>query len=128
MKMRLWLLCLLVAGAAWAQEFDRTAAVGEYFRHHNADLAETPHISNTPRKFSWVRKVTAFDRDGWKCVVCADTENLEMDHAVALMNGGSNEIENLYALCRTCHIVKTRMDRSLKRHRVKLVQTTETLP
>ncbi len=124
MKMRLWLLCMLIAGAACAQDSDRTASVGEYFRTHNEALADTPHPGNTPRKFSWVQKVTAFERDGWKCVVCADTENLEMDHAVALMNGGSNDIDNLYALCHTCHVVKTRMDRSLKRQRVKLVQST----
>jgi hypothetical protein len=128
MKVRLWMLGLLIAGAALAQEFDRTAAVGEYFRQHNAALADTPHTENTPRQFSWVRKVTAFDRDGWKCVVCGATENLEMDHAVALMNGGGNDIDNLYALCRTCHVVKTRMDRSLKRQRVKLAQAAAPPP
>ena len=79
--MKKWIaaLFLLAASVAQGQEFDRTAAVGEYFRAHNAALAETPHSGNTPRQFSWVRKVTAFDRDGWKCVVCGSTNNLEMD-------------------------------------------------
>ncbi len=123
MKKCLWMLCLLMASMAWGQSFDRTAAVGEYFQLHNAGLAETPHPGNTTRQFSWVSKVTAFDRDGWKCVVCGATSNLEMDHAVALMNGGCNEISNLYALCHTCHVEKTRMDRSLKKHRVQLART-----
>ncbi len=122
MKKRLWMLCLLMAGVAWGQAFDRTAAVGEYFRIHNAALSEVPLTGNTPRQFSWVRKVTAFERDGWKCVACGATNKLEMDHAVALMNGGSNAITNLYALCHTCHVEKTRMDRSLKKHRAQLVQ------
>lgn len=121
MKMCLWILCLLMAGMAWGQEFDRNAAVGEYFQLHNAALVETPHPGNTTRQFSWVSKVTAFDRDGWKCVICGATNSLEMDHAVALMNGGCNEISNLYALCHTCHVEKTRMDRALKKHRVQLV-------
>ena len=124
MDMKKWIaaLFLLAAGVAQGQEFDRSAAVGEYFRVHNAALAEIPHEGNTPRQFSWVRKVSAFDRDGWKCVVCGSTSNLEMDHAVALMNGGCNDISNLYALCHVCHVEKTRMDRSLKKQRVGLAK------
>ncbi|NLG35717.1 MAG: HNH endonuclease [Lentisphaerae bacterium] len=117
------ILLLLWGGTAWAGDEARVAAVAEYFRTHNTPIAETPHTTNTPRKFSWVRKVTAFERDGWKCVACGATENLELDHAVALMNGGSNDLDNLYALCHSCHVMKTRMDRSLKRHRVRLAQT-----
>ena len=128
--MKKWIaaLFLLAAGVAQGQEFDRSAAVGEYFRTHNAALAETPHSGNTPRQFSWVRKVTAFDRDGWKCVVCGSTSNLEMDHAVALMNGGANDISNLYALCHVCHVEKTRMDRSLKKQRVSLAKAQPSPP
>ena len=125
MKKCIWALILLLAGWAQAEDFDRTAAVGEYFRAHNAAVAETPHTGNTPREFSWVRKVTAFDRDGWKCVVCGATNHLEMDHAVALMNGGCNDISNLYALCHACHVEKTRMDRSLKKQRVKVAAATK---
>ena len=122
MKALTIVLGLLLSVPAWGGEFERTEAIGEYFRLHNAGLAETPHPGNTPRKFSWVQKVTAFERDGWKCVTCTSTNNLEMDHAVALMNGGSNELTNLYALCHTCHVIKTRLDRSLKKHRVRLAR------
>lgn len=117
-------LLLLLAGLVHGQTeaFDRQAGVEVYFARHNAALTETPHTENTPRKFSWVQKVTAFDRDGWKCVVCSSEERLEMDHAVALMNGGENEIHNLYALCHDCHVVKTRMDRALKKRRVQLAK------
>ena len=98
------------------------ASIQAYFDLHNDPIADTPHVANTPRRFSWVKKINAFDRDGWKCVACGAAEELELDHAVALMNGGSNELDNLYALCHTCHVVKTRMDRGLKRHRVKLAK------
>ena len=116
----------MIAGLAWGQDAKRSAAIGEYFQLHNSALADTPHPGNTERQFSWVRKVTAFDRDGWKCVVCGATNNLEMDHAVALMNGGSNDITNLFALCHACHVEKTRMDRSLKKHRVQLAKAAAT--
>jgi hypothetical protein len=123
MKPCIWALCLLLAGISWGQEFDRSAAIGEYFQVHNAALAETPFTGNTSRQFSWVQKVTAFERDGWKCVVCGATNNLEMDHAAALMNGGSNDLTNLHTLCHECHVEKTRMDRSLKKHRLKLARS-----
>ena len=123
MKWLIPILSLLIAGFSFGQEFNRTEAIGAYFRLHNEALVNVPFTKNTPREFSWVRKVTAFDRDGWKCVVCGATNNLEMDHAAALMNGGSNDITNLFALCHTCHVEKTRMDRSLKKHRVSLAKS-----
>ncbi len=52
MKPYIWALCLLLAGISWGQEIDRNAAVGEYFRVHNAALADTPFTGNTTRKFS----------------------------------------------------------------------------
>lgn len=115
-------LCLCGLANIQAADFDQTQAVGEYFRTYNDPIAETPFTQNTPRKFSWVQKVNAFDRDGWKCVACGATNRLEMDHAVALMNGGPNELANLHPLCHACHIIKTRMDRALKRHRVQLAK------
>ena len=128
MKVFLAILCWLVAGLSWGQEFDRNVAISNYFWVHNAALAEIPLTGNTPRQFSWVRKVTAFERDGWKCVVCGATNNLEMDHAAALMNGGCNDITNLFALCHECHVEKTRLDRSLKKHRAQLAQPATALP
>ena len=35
----------------------------------------------------------------------------EVDHILALYKGGSNEIDNLMALCRNCHGKKTAKDR-----------------
>jgi len=64
MKKWIILFCLLAAGIVRGQEFDRAAAVSNYFWAHNAAVAEIPHTTNTPRQFSWVRKVTAFERDG----------------------------------------------------------------
>lgn len=128
MKKYIFIAGLLLAACCRGQELDRTARVGEYFWLHNTALAETPFTGNSVRQFSWVRKVTAFERDGWKCVVCGATNNLEMDHAVALMNGGSNDLTNLYCLCHACHVEKTRMDRSLKKHRVKLAKDLEAAP
>ncbi|MBR4190746.1 MAG: HNH endonuclease [Kiritimatiellae bacterium] len=71
-------------------------------------------------------KVTAFERDNWKCVVCGSDGPLELDHARALMNGGDNTLENLHTLCHDCHVAKTRLDFALRRHRQDLAP--ETIP
>ncbi len=127
-KWILILLCLLTLGTAWGQEYEHAAGVQAYFETHNETVAETPYTGKTPRKFSWVKKVTAFDRDGWKCVVCSVTNNLEMDHAVALMNGGGNGVDNLYCLCHACHVKKTRLDFSMRKHRKQLASSLGKTP
>lgn len=45
----------------------------------------------------------------WKCGACKKTldETYEVDHSVALFNGGTNDISNLVALCPHCHRKKT---------------------
>ena len=73
-----------------------------------------------------MQKVTAFERDGWKCVVCGSSGPLELDHARALMNGGDNSLDNLHTLCHDCHVAKTRLDFALRRHRMDL--NGDTLP
>ena len=48
------------------------------------------------------------------CVYCQArgilTEATEVDHRVALVNGGSDAFENLDPVCRDCHAIKTRAD------------------
>ena len=113
---------LLLASATWCAgaEFDREAAVQAYFDRYNAAIAETPWNGAGARQVTWVQKVTAFERDGWKCVVCGSEGPLELDHAMALMNGGDNGLDNLHTLCHECHVAKTRLDFALRRHRMDL--------
>ena len=39
---------------------------------------------------------------------CGRAGRFECDHVVALERGGSSDMSNLQALCRSCHIAKTR--------------------
>jgi 5-methylcytosine-specific restriction endonuclease McrA len=49
-------------------------------------------------------RLQAIARDGGRCVVCATTEALEVDHIVAWQRGGEwYELDNLRTVCRTCH-------------------------
>ena len=49
-------------------------------------------------------------RDGWQCVRCGSDELLEVDHIVPTYADGSNELDNLQTLCRSCHRKKTSED------------------
>ena len=59
-----------------------------------------------------MKKKVAADQE-WKCGHCKDTldESYEVDHKLALFKGGSNEADNLIALCRNCHGKKTMKER-----------------
>lgn len=45
-------------------------------------------------------------RDGFKCVVCGISENLSIDHKIAIINGGTNDLENLQLMCRSHNSAK----------------------
>lgn len=45
-------------------------------------------------------------RDGFYCVVCGISADLEIDHIAPLALGGSNGIENLQLLCKSCNCKK----------------------
>lgn len=52
----------------------------------------------------------------FKCASCGcDADSFEFDHVVPFSAGGNTSLENLQALCRTCHNKKTLSDGSLKR-------------
>ena len=67
------------------------------------------HRRNDVRGRAWERlRRQVFARDGYRCRACGRAGRLECDHVVALERGGSSDMSNLQALCRSCHIAKTR--------------------
>jgi len=67
----------------------------------------------TKRSVSETKKKFVAANQKWMCGDC-NTQLpawFEVDHVIALHNGGSNELSNLVALCRNCHGKKTSMDR-----------------
>lgn len=56
------------------------------------------------------RKDEVKKRDGFKCVMCGNTEDLHIDHIKPLFLGGSNHLENLRTLCRKCNLGRNKDD------------------
>lgn len=66
----------------------------------------------TKRSVSETKKKFVASRQGWKCNSCQEQLPawFEVDHVIRLENGGSNNVDNLVALCRNCHGKKTAME------------------
>lgn len=45
-------------------------------------------------------------RDSFKCKYCGSSDDLAIDHIKALVNGGTNNLDNLQLLCRSCNSSK----------------------
>ena len=70
-----------------------------------------PASSRDRRRWARVRRAV-FERDGYRCVQCGVAARLECDHVVPLHRGGDEwDASNLQALCRACHIYKSRIER-----------------
>lgn len=48
-------------------------------------------------------KIFVWQRDSGMCVRCGSQKNLEFDHIIPLVMGGSNTARNLQLLCETCN-------------------------
>ena len=54
----------------------------------------------------------ALDRDGWRCRTCNRAGRLEVDHVLAVVDGGPKyDVDNTQTLCRECHRAKTDKER-----------------
>lgn len=76
----------------------------------NIDNTNIPfRQQSTKRNVSESKKRYIASSQNWKCANCNQQLNhtFEVDHKIRLEYGGSNEIDNLSALCRNCHGLKT---------------------
>ena len=60
---------------------------------------------NRPARRTWGRiRVRVIERAAHRCETCGMAGRFEIHHVVSLKDGGSNDLDNLIALCRTCHL------------------------
>jgi len=63
----------------------------------------------TKRSVSETKKKYVASQQDWKCghCKCQLDHTFEIDHRIRLEYGGGNDVQNLIALCRNCHGIKT---------------------
>jgi hypothetical protein len=68
-------------------------------------------MKTTKRSVSETRKKYVASAQGWACKHCNHIldATFEIDHKIELQHGGTNDVNNLEALCRNCHGKKTMM-------------------
>lgn len=73
---------------------------------HRPELSGSGRIK---RSVSESRKKYVASKQNWKCGQCQHllSASFEIDHVIRLDRGGTNEVDNLVALCRECHGEKT---------------------
>ena len=94
----------------------RDARIGAYFKVANQGALYWTG-GKVKRDVSGSQRNRVLARDGYRCVICGSRDDLEVDHRRALSNGGDNSLSNLATLCHDCHVIKTKMDGSLRRKR-----------
>ena len=64
------------------------------------------------RAVSGITKKIVASNQQWRCNICKSILDYtyEIDHNIPLFKGGTNELNNLQALCRNCHGKKTIID------------------
>lgn len=74
------------------------------------------------REPSEVVKEQVKSRDGYSCLCCGEDNKrlLEIDHILSINYGGSNDIENLQTLCRTCNNYKGTNNLNFRYNRTNL--------
>lgn len=70
--------------------------------------------------WEWVRlRKRILERDGYRCRACGKPGRLEVDHVIPLHQGGAAlDPANLQTLCRTCHFLKTGLEKNIDPERL----------
>ena len=89
---------------------------------HAQQIPQYSYSPNVPtsklRKVSEQLKKIVASQQHWNCRKCKNIleATYEVDHILALEDGGNNHIQNLQALCRNCHGKKTMEDNIKRRY------------
>lgn len=79
-----------------------------HYRERASDIPAPPGLSNSIKATNVTRgqRQRIFERDGFRCKKCGATEQLSIDHKVAVANGGDSSDSNLQVLCYSCNFEK----------------------
>jgi len=99
-------------GQGQGQGTGQGTGLGRREAQMEARITSSGRNNATKRSVSETKKKFVAAQQSWKCGHC-DRQLpawYEVDHIVRLEHGGSNNVDNLVALCRDCHGKKTAME------------------
>ncbi len=91
----------------------QTKTINEESKTQSSKIATK--IARRRKSISQKIRLLILDRDGYRCQLCGKTAKdtqLEVDHKVAVANGGTDSLDNLWTLCIDCNRGKS--DLSIK--------------
>jgi len=99
----------LSAAASSSSSSSSSAALSSPLFSGGGPTTPAADSAKTKRSVSESKKKYVASKQGWKCRECQEVlpATFEVDHIKRLQYGGSNEIDNLQALCPNCHREKT---------------------
>ena len=88
---------------------DASDLLTPFLMHPQEQRIMTSGGDATSRSVSGTKKKWVAAQQSWKCKDCQSQLDawFEVDHKIRLADGGSNQVDNLVALCRNCHGKKT---------------------
>lgn len=86
---------------AWSEKHN------ERYAEWIAECKETGKQLEDTRKEARKMRPEIIGRDGRLCRSCGTTQKLTVDHIVPLSRGGTNDLDNLQLLCRSCNSIKS---------------------
>jgi hypothetical protein len=87
------------SGVAIPDAQGRVGDVGRRLGYREASAPRAPKRTGVgPGKSRQV-----WDRDGWECQICGSHRDLTVDHIAPASLGGSDDMDNLQTLCRSCN-------------------------
>ncbi len=51
-------------------------------------------------------RIQVLERDGFACQICHNMNGLEVHHKIPLRLNGSDSMDNLLTLCKSCHVIE----------------------
>ena len=65
--------------------------------------------------FSEMERSAIASSQSYNCNICEielnDNREFDVDHIIPIANGGKNTVDNLQAICKTCHSEKTKVEK-----------------
>jgi hypothetical protein len=85
----------LVAAGLWA-----STKTGDFV------ITDTAYSIEREPQYGDGQRERIYERDGYRCVECGETDDLTLDHIHPRSRGGSDRDPNLRTLCRSCNSSK----------------------